>query len=142
MIPRRIALPMSAATVAVLSGVLVLAAGGGGGGGASVRGAGASGAVFSPVIQHTGRPPTGYTVTFRFRDPSAKSVLIQGEWYFSNPARTTPSSSQGLLPYQWKPGDVATGWPAPSTPDGWPVASMKKDSRTGVWSYTTPLPSG
>ena len=27
-------------------------------------------------------------------------------------------------------------------PDGWPVASMKKNARTGVWSYTTPLPSG
>jgi len=68
--------------------------------------------------------------------------LIQGEWYFSNPALTTATSSQGLLPSQWKAGDVATGWPAPSTPDGWPLISMKKNARTGVWSYTTPLPSG
>jgi hypothetical protein len=25
---------------------------------------------------------------------------------------------------------------------GWPVVDMKKDRDTGVWSYTTPLPSG
>lgn len=97
---------------------------------------------FSPVVAYTGRPPTGYEVTFRYRDPSAKSILIQGEWYFSNPARTTSTNSQGLLPWQWKPGDLATGWPGPSTPDGWPVVSMKKNPRTGVWSYATPLPSG
>jgi len=100
------------------------------------------GVTFSPVVRYTGRPPTGYTVTFRYRDPRAKTVLIQGEWYFSNPALTTATSSQGLLPSQWKAGDVATGSPAPSTPDGWPVISMEKDPRSGVWSYTTPLPSG
>ena len=105
-------------------------------------GAGAPSAALSPSVRFTGKAPTGYTVTFRYRDASAKSVVIQGEWYFSNPALTTPTSSQGLLPSQWKAGDIATGWPAPSTPDGWPLASMKKDPRTGVWSYTTPLPSG
>jgi enterochelin esterase-like enzyme len=97
---------------------------------------------FSPEVRHTGAAPTGYVVTFRYRDPSAKSVLIHGEWYFSDPKVTTSTSSQGLLPAQWKRGDVATGWPAPSTPDGWPVTEMMKDPRTGVWSYSIPLPSG
>jgi enterochelin esterase-like enzyme len=97
---------------------------------------------FSPEVRHTGAAPTGYVVTFRYRDPTATSVLIQGEWYFSNPAVTTSTSSQGLLPAQWRRGDVATGWPAPSTPDGWPVTEMTKDPRTGVWSYSIPLPSG
>ena len=97
---------------------------------------------FSPEVRHTGTAPTGYVVTFRYRDPSAKSVLIHGEWYFSDPAVTTSTSSQGLLPAQWKRGDVATGWPAPSTPDGWPVTEMTKDPSTGVWSYSIPLPSG
>ncbi len=98
--------------------------------------------VFSPEIRHTGTAPTGYVVTFRYRDPSATNVLIHGEWYFSNPAVTTSTSSQGLDPSQWKPGDVATGWPAPSTPDGWPVTQMTKDPRTGIWSYSIPLPAG
>jgi len=98
--------------------------------------------VFSPEVRHTGTAPTGYVVTFRYRDPSAKSVLIHGEWYFSDPAATTSTSSQGLDPSQWKPGDVATGWPAPSTPDGWPTAEMTKDPSTGVWSYSIPLPTG
>ena len=97
---------------------------------------------FSPVVAYTGRPPTGYMVTFRYGDPSATSVLIQGEWYFSNPARTTSTISQGLFPWQWKAADVATGWPGPSTPDGWPLFNMKKNPRTGIWSYATPLPSG
>ena len=95
-----------------------------------------------PLVRYTGRPPTGYVVTFSYRAPSARSVLIQGEWYFSNPTLTTAISSQGLLPSQWKSGDVATGWPAPSTPDGWPIVSMNKNPNTGVWSYATPLPSG
>ena len=97
---------------------------------------------FSPEVRHTGTAPTGYVVTFRYRDPSAKSVLIQGEWYFSDPAVTTSTSSQGLDPSQWKPGDVATGWPAPSSPDGWPIDKMTKDPSTGVWSYSIPLPAG
>ena len=91
---------------------------------------------FSPEVRHTGTAPTGYVVTFRYRDPSAKSVLIHGEWYFSNPAVTTSASSQGLDPSQWKRGDVATGWPAPSTPDGWPLTEMTKDPSSGVWSYS------
>jgi hypothetical protein len=61
---------------------------------------------FSPEVIRTDRPPTGYAVRFRFWDPSATSVQIKGEWYFSNPAQTTTATSQGLLPFQWSPGDV------------------------------------
>lgn len=96
---------------------------------------------FSPEVIRTGRPPTGYEVTFRFRDPTATSVQIKGEWYFSKPAQTTTTSSQGLLPSQWSPGDVPIAYPN-SFAANWPVASMTENSRTGVWSYTTPLPSG
>jgi enterochelin esterase-like enzyme len=98
--------------------------------------------VFSPVVRHTGRPPTGYTVTFRFRAPNATRVQLEGEWYFSGPANTRVGSSEGRLPSQWKPGDFPIGWPNYGTTAGWPVVDMKKDPRTGVWSYTTPLPSG
>src|SRR5581483_7348261 len=137
---RRVSLVLAAAcAVIAVAGAVTLGVGDRGSAGGAKRG---SVARFSPVVQHTGRAPTGYTVTFRYRDRRATSVLIQGEWYFSNPALTTSTSSQGLLPSQWKPGDVATGWPAPSTPNGWPVIKMHEDPRTGVWSYTAPLASG
>ena len=106
----------------------------------------------SPQVVHTGRAPTGYSVTFRYFDPSATSVQIKGEWYFSSPSDTTTSSSDGLTPDQWKPGDFPIAYPNSLAPN-WPVASlsaghegmvhsMTKDARTGVWTYTTPLPSG
>jgi hypothetical protein len=96
---------------------------------------------FSPQLKHTGKKPTGYTVTFRYRDASATSVQIKGEWYFSDPAKTTQLSSQGLLPSQWYPGVVPIDFPnAPAA--NWPVLNLQENVRTGVWSLTVPLPSG
>jgi enterochelin esterase-like enzyme len=96
---------------------------------------------FSPQVVHTGRAPTGYVVTFRYFDPTATSVQIKGEWYFSSPGQTTTTSSQGLLPSQWKPGDFPIAYPN-SPAANWPVVSMTRDPKSGVWTYTTPLPSG
>ena len=94
-----------------------------------------------PVVTHTGTGPTGYTVTFRYYDPTATSVQIKGEWYFSSPSGTTTSTSQGLLPSQWQPGDFPM--PDPNQPAAnWPVIAMTEDPASGVWSWTTPLPSG
>jgi enterochelin esterase-like enzyme len=98
-------------------------------------------AKLGPTVTHTGKGPTGYTVTFRYYDPTATSVQIKGEWYFSDPAQTTGTSSQGLLPSQWRPGDVPIASPN-ATAANWPVAEMTEDAATGVWSFTTPLPSG
>lgn len=103
----------------------------------------------APQVTHTGEGPTGYTVTFRFKASQAKSVQIEGEWYFANPYQlsalagtaTDTVATPGTLPAQWKPGDIPIGSPNSSAAN-WPVASMKKDKRTGVWSYTVPLPSG
>ena len=50
---------------------------------------------FSPVTVHTGRPPTGYEVTFRYYDPSATRVQLRGEWFFSNAANTTTRKAAG-----------------------------------------------
>ena len=107
---------------------------------------------FSPVVQYTGRGATGYTVTFRLpgryatasgRYPNApKLVYLIGEWYFSRPGRTTATNGQGLLPWQWEPGDFPLGWPDVGTGAGWPILNMAEDHSTGVWSYTIPLPSG
>lgn len=96
----------------------------------------------SPEVVHTGTAPTGYEVTFRFYDPSASSVRIRGEWFFSDPAQTSLTSSQGLLPSQWQPGDFPIAFPNQGPAPNWPVADMTLDQATGVWSYTTPLPSG
>jgi len=100
------------------------------------------GGSFSPEVIHTGTAPTGYAVTFRYYDPSATTVQIRGEWYFSNAAKTTTSSSEGLLPSQWAPGDFPIAFPNQGPAPNWPVAQMTLDKSTGVWSYTTPLPSG
>jgi enterochelin esterase-like enzyme len=96
---------------------------------------------FSPQVTHTQTAPTGYTVTFRYRDPSATRVQVQGEWYFSDPAHTTTTSSQGLLPNQWQPGDIPVSFPN-SVNANWPVTDMQLDPSTGVWELTLPLPSG
>ncbi len=96
---------------------------------------------FSPQVLKTNKGPTGYTVTFRYRDPTATSVQIKGEWYFSSPSATTTTSSQGLLPSQWRPGDFPIAYPNSLAPN-WPVTGMKLNAKTGVWSVTIPLPSG
>lgn len=102
---------------------------------------------FAPVVQHTGKAPTGYTVTFHYRDPSATIVQIEGEWSFSSPELTTAESSEGRPASQWEPGDIAINPDATQDvlaglKSTWPVANMTKDHVTGVWSYTTPLPAG
>lgn len=95
-----------------------------------------------PQVIHTGTAPTGYEVTFRYYDPAATTVQIRGEWFFSSPADTTTTSSQGLLPAQWQPGDFPIASPNQGPAPNWPVAQMSPNKATGVWSYTTPLPSG
>jgi enterochelin esterase-like enzyme len=96
----------------------------------------------SPEVSHTGTAPTGYQVTFRYYDPTATTVQIRGEWFFSSAANTTTASSEGLLPPQWQPGDFPIAFPNQGPAPNWPVAQMTLDKTTGVWSYTTPLPSG
>ncbi len=99
-------------------------------------------ALISPQVRHTGTAPTGYEVTFRYYDPTATTVQIRGEWFFSSATGTTTTSSQGLLPAQWQPGDFPIAFPNQGPAPNWPVAQMTLDKATGVWSYITPLPSG
>jgi hypothetical protein len=97
--------------------------------------------VISPEVVHTGQAPTGYEVTFRYYAPAATRVRIMGQWYFSDPAHTSTSASAGRLPSQWQAGDFVIPYPNTlSSP--WPVADMQLDPSTGVWTYSTPLPSG
>ncbi len=103
----------------------------------------------SPEVTHTGTAPTGYTVTFRYVNPTAKKVQINGEWYFARPDGLTQIAptpdhpiveGQGLLPADWQPGDFPLAHPN-STGPNWPVMDMEKGA-DGVWTFTTPLPSG
>lgn len=80
--------------------------------------------------------PTGYVVTFRYKAPTAKRVRIYGEWLFSDISDATMVTSTNALPDQWKDGYVV--WPT----EEWPIADMKLNHFTGVWSYTIPLPCG
>ena len=98
--------------------------------------------IVSPEVIHTGIGPTGYEVTFRYYDPTATKVYIRGEWYFSDAAHTTLTSSAGWLPSEWIPGAFPIAYPNNGPAANWPVINMTLDSATGVWSYTTPMPSG
>ena len=95
-----------------------------------------------PKIVKTGTGPTGYQVTFRYYDPTATSVRLRGEWFFSNAGGTTTTSSLGLTPSQWAPGDFPIANPNQGAAPNWPVVNMSENQQTGVWSYTTPMPSG
>src|SRR4051794_41452382 len=98
-------------------------------------------ALVSPEVTHTGTNPTGYTVTFRIYDPTATRMRIRGEWIFSGAADTTTTSSAGRLPSQWQLGDFPIAHPNAGAAANWPVADMTKGA-DGVWTYTTPMPSG
>ncbi|MEU4657642.1 alpha/beta hydrolase-fold protein [Streptomyces sp. NPDC023723] len=103
---------------------------------------------YGPQIRHTRKRPTGYEVTFRYYAPHATRVQLKGEWYFERPTAlserlTGPDhlvETPGLLPAQWRPGDVPIAHPNSTSPY-WPVVDMTK-GRDGVWTHTTPLPGG
>jgi enterochelin esterase-like enzyme len=104
---------------------------------------GGSARALGPVVTHTGKGPTGYEVTFRVKDTSASSMRIRGTWTFASTASTStdPTNSAPVAAADWEPGDFPLQ--SPNQPsENWAVASMKKDAKSGVWSYTVPLPSG
>ncbi|MDA0168409.1 Ig-like domain repeat protein [Solirubrobacter taibaiensis] len=99
--------------------------------------------VVSPQVTKTGTGPTGYQVTFRAYDPDATRLRIKGEWFFSSAADSSasPPTAAARFPADWRIGDFPL--PSPNAPAAnWPVADMVKDEATGIWSWTTPLPSG
>lgn len=80
--------------------------------------------------------PTGYYVTFRYKDPDASRVRIYGEWAFSDIAHASYVTSLNAAPEEWQDG--YTVWKT----GNWPTCDMIKNEETGVWSYTIPLPTG
>src|SRR4051812_32068334 len=79
--------------------------------------------IVSPEVVHTGTGPTGYTVTFRYYDgnPATTNVKIRGEWYLSDVAHTSTTTSAGRLPSQYLPGDFPIANPNNGAAANWPV---------------------
>ena len=97
--------------------------------------AAAPAAPLGPIVTRTDQPPTGYTVTFRYRAPDdVQQVHIYGDWWYSRPESITcQDCGDARPPAEWQPGDVA------ATP--WHLQAMQKGP-DGVWTFTTPLPAG
>ncbi|WP_285790062.1 alpha/beta hydrolase-fold protein [Micromonospora sp. NBRC 101691] len=88
-----------------------------------------------PKVVHTNQAPTGNSVTFRYQAPAGvESVQIYGEWWFSKAESVTCQGCGDARPGgQWQPDDILA--------DPWRALPMEKGT-DGVWTFTTPLPSG
>jgi hypothetical protein len=80
--------------------------------------------------------PTGYSVTFRYKDPNAKRVRLSGQWLFSDKAHASLVTSLNATPEEWKNGYFVHRC------GNWPIVDMTLDEETGVWAHTIPLPNG
>jgi enterochelin esterase-like enzyme len=98
----------------------------------------------SPKVTHTRTGPTGYTATFRIYDPTAIRMRIKGEWSFASAAdiAAAPTNPNARTGNQWRVGDFPLTSPNAGSAANWPVDDMVKNAATGVWSFTTALPSG
>ncbi|MFD5055722.1 alpha/beta hydrolase-fold protein [Streptomyces tendae] len=135
--PRRTVLAVTATGVLIAATVLTTSAN------AETPAGKGSALVLGPTVTHTGKGPTGYQVTFRVKDASVASMRIRGTWTFASSASTStdPTNAAPVAAADWQPGDFPLQ--SPNQPsENWAVASMKKDAKNGVWSYTVPLPSG
>ena len=85
--------------------------------------------IVPPQVVHTGTGPTGYTVTFRYYDgnTATTNVKIRGEWYLSDLAHTTTTTSAGRLPSQYLPGDFPIANPNNGAAANWPIMPMTQD---------------
>ena len=87
------------------------------------------------VVRDPGSP-TGYSVTFRYKDPDAKRVRLSGQWLFSDKAHASLATSLNTTPKEWKNGYFV------HRHGKWPTVDMTHDQETGVWAHTIPLPNG
>jgi enterochelin esterase-like enzyme len=80
--------------------------------------------------------PTGYSVTFRYKDPDATRVRLSGQWLFSDKAHASLATSLNATPEAWKNGYFV------HRQGKWPTVDMTLDQESGVWAHTIPLPNG
>ena len=83
--------------------------------------------------------PTGYYVTFRYKDQDATRVKIRGEWSFSDARHSSIQTSANIMPEGYENGmfplQIESG-------DEWLIVDMTLNAITGIWEYTIPLPCG
>ncbi|KAK4150248.1 endo-1,4-beta-xylanase Z [Chaetomidium leptoderma] len=104
----------------------------------------------SVTVRKTGRGPTGYEVEFRYANPTAKRVLIGGGMQpFTDQFHATGTDYRfngRYDPHDYQPGDFYISNPSPRLPAEpeykWPYEMTQSRNEEGLWTYTTPLPSG
>ncbi|KAE8333989.1 alpha/beta-hydrolase [Aspergillus sergii] len=98
----------------------------------------------SVTVRKTDQPPTGYEVTFEYINNEASNIKMGGDFYsFTDQYHTTPQFNAGLDLHNYKPGDFLA--PISGTnygPGGKQVGYEMTKNKNGVWTYTTPFPSG
>ncbi len=95
-----------------------------------------------PQVTRTDEGPTGYSVTFRYKAPDdVEQVRIWGEWQFSSvESLVNTGTSDGRMGWDWRPGDTVAA-AGPGFFPAFPASDMAL-GEDGVWTWTTPLPSG
>ncbi|XXH04024.1 hypothetical protein Hte_010435 [Hypoxylon texense] len=101
----------------------------------------------SVTVRKTDKGPTGYEVDFKYVNTTASRVLIGGGLQaFTDQYHTTLESRAWYDPHDYQPGDFYVSYGSPEDGYEWPYEMMKSegggDDNEGVWTYTTPLPSG
>jgi enterochelin esterase-like enzyme len=99
------------------------------------------------IVSKTGQGPTGYEVTFTYKNASVDSAVL-GNYLkpFTDQYHTTPQYSAAFDPHNWKPGDFVVsldifGDYGPGSSTKFPGFAMNA-SEDGVFTYTAPFPSG
>ncbi|KAI1845420.1 hypothetical protein JX265_005281 [Neoarthrinium moseri] len=95
------------------------------------------------TVRKTGRAPTGYEVDFSYTNTTASRVLIGGGLQlFTDEFHTTLTSSGGFDPRDYRPGDFYVGSFGGPRDRAWPYEMVRSSGDDGLWTFTTPLPSG
>jgi enterochelin esterase-like enzyme len=94
----------------------------------------------SVIVRKTNQGPTGYEIDFKYVNANVSSVIIAGGIkQFTDQYHTSPQYSANYDPHDYHPGDFFVSL-SNSINGRWPY--VMKDSGSGVWTFTTPLPSG
>lgn len=106
-----------------------------------------SGVTGRVIVSKTGQGPTGYEVTFTYKNAAVNSTVL-GNYLkpFTDQYHTTPQYSLAIDPNNWKPGDFVVdldiaGDYGPGSSRRFPGFLMNT-SGDGVFTYTAPFPSG
>ncbi|KAI0836776.1 carbohydrate esterase family 1 protein [Hypoxylon sp. FL0890] len=95
----------------------------------------------SVTVRKTSKGPTGYEVDFKYTNKTASRVLIGGGLEaFTDQFHTTLETRAWYDPHDYHPGDFYVSYGEPENGYMWPYEMTTEGD--GLWTYTTPLPSG